>query len=339
MALPALRAEESPQPQKTSMGLVLYCCGIRRNHLRKENPQFDLFEPANFLKHCQSLGAGSAQLRLGMDPGDARELSKQAEAAGLYLEAIVTAPKKKGDLEQFQAEMSTAKEAGALAARTTLMPGRRYEFFSSLKMFQEYDAMARKSLELAAPVAERFHVPLAVENHKDHRNAERAFLFKHISSEYVGACVDTGNSFALLEDPIATVESLAPWAHSVHLKDQALKPYEAGFLLADIPLGQGGLDLKRMVEILQKTKPGIRFSLELITRDPLKIPCLTDKYWTTFPDLAARDLARTLRYVQGHATDNLQSISNMSPPEQLAREDANVRESLAYARDVLRLKA
>ncbi len=337
---PMLRGEESAKPPKSSLGLVLYCCGIERSHLQKENPQFDLFEPANFLKHCETLGAGGAQLRLGpLIQADAWKLRKQADAAGLYLEAIVTAPKQKADLERFQAEMYAAGEAGARAARTTLIPGRRYEFFSSLKMFQEYDALARKSLELAAPVAERFHVPLAVENHKDHRNAERVALFKHISSEYVGACVDTGNSLALLEDPIDTVESLAPWAHSVHLKDQALKPYEDGFLLADIPLGQGGLDLKRMGEILQKTKPGIRFTLELITRDPLKVPCLTDKYWATFPDLPAKTLARALRYVRDHSTANLQLISRMSPAEQLAREKTNVRESLSYARDRLGLKA
>ncbi|MCA9067657.1 MAG: hypothetical protein KDA84_01955, partial [Planctomycetaceae bacterium] len=137
----------------------------------------------------------------------------------------------------------------------------------------------------------------------------------------------------------STVEQLAPWAHSVHLKDQALKPYDEGFLLGDIPLGQGGLDLKRMVDILQKTKPGIRFSLELMTRDPLKVPCLTKNYWRTFPDLPAKDLARTLRYVREHSTDNLQDISRLTPEAQLAREEANVRESLTYARDQLGLKA
>jgi sugar phosphate isomerase/epimerase len=306
--------------------------------LKKQNPQFDLFEPENFLKHCQELGAGGAQLNLGnLERSKALELRKFAEDSGLYLEAIVSAPKQKQDVERFDLEIYTALNAGAKAARTTIIPGRRYEFFSSLEMFNEYDGLARKSLELMAPVADRHKVPLAVENHKDHRDDERVALFKHISSEYVGACVDTGNSFALLEDPISTIEILAPWAHSVHLKDQALKPYEDGFLLADIPLGQGGLDLKRMVEILQKTKPGIRFSLELITRDPLKVPCLTDGYWKTFPSLPAQNLARTLRYVREHQTDNLQYISKMSPAEQLAREDANVRESLAFARNELGL--
>lgn len=336
--LPASIAQETPKPPKCSLGLVQYCCQFRRNHLKKQTPEFDLFEAKNFLNHCHELGAGGAQVQLGALPREAaREISNITQETGLYLEAIVTAPKRKQDVAQFDLEIYTAREAGARAARTTIIPGRRYEFFSSLEMYNEYDAQARTSLELMTPVVEQHKVPLAVENHKDHRDEERVALFKQISSEYVGACVDTGNSIALLEDPIATVERLAPWAHSVHLKDQALKPYEEGFLLADIPLGQGALDLKRMVDILKKTKPNIRFTLELITRDPLKVPCLTEGYWKTFPNLPAQDLARTLRHVRDHQTDNLQFLSQMTPEEQLAREDANIRESLAYARDELGL--
>ena len=153
--------------------------------------------------------------------------------------------------------------------------------------------------------------------------------------QFVGACVDTGNSFALLEDPIATVEAFAPWAKSVHLKDQALQLTEDGFWLGDIPLGQGGLDLKRMVDILRETHPQLHFTLELITRDPLLVPCLREDYWATFPDLPARDLARTLRYVREHTSETLQQISELTEEQRLAREDANVRASLDYARDAL----
>jgi hypothetical protein len=42
-----------------------------------------------------------------------------------------------------------------------------------------------------------------------------------------------------------SMEALAPFAFSVHLKDQALQSYEDGFLLGDIPLGQGSFDLTR----------------------------------------------------------------------------------------------
>ena len=38
----------------------------------------------------------------------------------------------------------------------------------------------------------------------------------------------------------------------------------------------------------------------MITRDPLSVPCITDRYWATFADLPARELARTLALVRAH---------------------------------------
>jgi sugar phosphate isomerase/epimerase len=330
-----LRAETQ---KRTSLGLVLYCARFRRDAMRKANPEFDLYSPQNFLKYCQGLGAGGMQCSLGVLAEEgAASLRNYATENGLYIEAIVRPPKDKGDTARFDAELKTAAAVGAKAARTTIIPGRRYEQFDSLEAHLEAARRGKRMLELAAPVAEKHRIPVAVENHKDQRDADRVALFEHISSEFVGACVDTGNSFALLEDPIETVKAFAPWAHSVHLKDQALRLYDEGFLLADIPLGQGGLDLKSMVAILKKAKPEIQFSLELITRDPLKVPCLTEQYWATLPELPARDLARMLRYVRNHSSDNLQFISKMTAKEQVTREDLNVRQSLDYARDELGL--
>lgn len=336
-ALPLANARASDQgTRKTGLGLVMYCCALRRNYLKETDAAFDLYEPQRLLDHCRKLRAGGVQVRLGvLDADAARALRQAAEDAGLYVEAIVSVPHDNASVERFEAEIKTAAAAGAKAARTTIIPGRRYEYFDSLEMFRQFDQRGRESLERAVPIAEKYRLPLAVENHKDHRNDQRVALLKHISSEFVGACVDTGNSFALLEDPIETVEALAPWAHSVHLKDQAVQLYDDGFLLGDIPLGQGFLDLTKMVEILRRAKPDIRFSLELITRDPLRVPVLSEKYWATFPDVPASDLARTLRSVRDGATNNLQYISKMPPAEQLAREGANVRESLDYARDTL----
>jgi len=336
--LPATLASGDDRPAKTGLGLVIYCCQFRSRMLTRATPAIDLFDPLTFLNHCRSLGAGGMQNRLGvLEAPEALALRKHAEENSLYIEAIVSVPKDQSDVERFEAEIKTAAAAGAKAVRTTIIPGRRYEYFDSLAMFREFEARGQRSLELATPVVEKHRVPLAVENHKDHRSDQRVALFERISSEFVGACVDTGNSIALLEDPVETATALAPWAHSVHLKDQAVQMYDDGFLLADIPLGQGFIDLKKVVAILKAEKPQVHFSLELITRDPLKVPVLNDKYWSTFADLPASDLAKTLRTVRDGTTDNLQTISRMTPEVQLAREDANVRESLDYARDVLRL--
>lgn len=322
----------SEQSRRTGMGLVIYDCNIRRRWMRKQQPSIDLFEPLTFLQHCRSLGAGGMQASLGvLEPHRVEQLSTYAAEHDLFIDAIIKPPTGSDDIGRFESEIQTARDVGVQAARTTIIPGRRYERFQTLSEFREFESRGREMLERAVPVLEKHRVKFAVENHKDQRLDERVALFEHLSCEYVGACVDTGNSFALLDGAYEPIEALAPYAFTVHLKDQALQPFSDGFLLADIPLGEGSFNLKRMVNVIQKAKPDIRFALELITRDPLKVPCLTDGFFATMPNANAADLARTLRFVRDNSVDTLQQVSTVSVEKQVALEDANVRRSIAYA--------
>jgi sugar phosphate isomerase/epimerase len=321
---------------RTGVGITSYCFGWRQQAEKRRDPGTDIFEPLTFLEYCHRLGAGGVQAPLGIrDESYAVKLREQAERFEMYIEGIIEAPTEANPIELFERGVRTAAWAGARCLRTAIIPGRRYEYFDSIERWRDYVKRGRQSLELAEPVLARHRVPLAVENHKDTRVPERLDLFKRISSEWIGACVDVGNSIALLEDPIDVVEAYAPWALSVHLKDHAVGLYPEGFLLADVPLGQGFLDLKKMVAILRQAKPHLRFTLEVITRDPLKVPCLTDKYWITFNDVPGRDLARTLRMVQDHQAKALPAVSVLPLEERVAREAANVNISLAYAREHL----
>ena len=323
-------------PQRSRLGLVAYNCAFRRKWMQQRDPKFELFEPLNFLKHCREVGAGGMQVSLGvLDAARVKSLKEFAAEHSLCVDGIVNPPKDDGDLARFEAEIRTAAEVGVQAVRTVVMPGRRYEQFKSLAEVREAEAKALKMLELAAPIVTKHRVKLAVENHKDQRLDERLALYKHLSCEFIGATVDTGNSFALLDDPYGAIEALAPYAFTVHFKDQALREYEQGLLLADIPLGQGSFDMPRIATILKRAKPDIRLMLELITRDPLKVPCLSDKFWATMPHVSGSDLARTLSFVREHPAKTLQEVGSLSLEKQVALEDANIAASLKYSRDVL----
>ncbi len=337
--LPRTRsAEGRGQSPITTLGLCQYCAKFARQKRRATDPAFDLYRPEHFFDHAKRLGAGGYQVELGvLQTKRAGELRRQAESAGMYIEGIVKAPQNRGDLERFDAEMKSAASVGANAVRSTIFTGRRYEYFESLQQYREHDVQARRSLELAAPIAEKYRVGFAPENHKDHRVDERVDVLRKISSQYVGVCVDTGNNFSLLEDPVETVTKLAPWALAVHIKDQAVQPVPDGFLFGDIPLGEGFIDLQRVVAILKATKPNINFTLELLTRDPLLVPCLQPDYWRTFPDMPAIDLATTLRAVHEHKAEHLQYPSRLSLDQQVLLEQKNVVASLQYARDHLGL--
>ena len=267
------------------------------------------------------------------DDAACERLRARAAAHAMDLEGIVRLPRDRDDLDRFAAEVQAAARAGATVLRTAMLSGRRYETFATAAAFRSFADQSQRSLALAEPVAARAGVRLAVENHKDWRADELIAIMKRISSAHVGVCVDTGNSIALLEDPMEVVEALAPWAVTTHLKDMAVQEYEQGFLLAEVPLGEGFLDLRRIVRTLRAARPEIRLNLEMITRDPLEIPCLTEKYWATFADLPGRHLARSLAMVRAHAAKRpLPRVSGLSPDAKLKAEDDNVRRCFAFAR-------
>ncbi|MEZ6089722.1 MAG: TIM barrel protein [Pirellulaceae bacterium] len=328
---------ESPA-RRGRLGLVMYDCGLRRKHMKQLDPAIDLFEPLTFLKHCHLVGAGGMQVSLGvLDGATVKSLRDYADAHELFIEGIVQPPKDDGDANRFEAEIQSAAQVGALAVRTVVMPGRRYEQFNSLAQVREAELRARRMLERAAPIVTKHRVRLAVENHKDQRIEDRVALYEHLACEYIGATVDTGNSFALLDDPYEAIEALSPYAFAVHLKDQALREYEEGFLLGDIPLGQGSFDIPRVVAILQRAKPDIRIALEVITRDALRVPCLSERYWATMPKVSGADLARSLRFVRENTSNRVQSVSTLTIDEQVKLEDANIAASLAFASEHLTL--
>lgn len=308
-------------------GVVLYSYGA---HTARDR---SLCQPLRFLQFCRERGAGGVQTAVPRAAAeDFPKIRKLLDETGMWLEGVVNLPRDAADVERFEADLRAARDAGAAAVRTTLIGSRRYEAFSSADEYAQAKARGQKSLKLAVPVAERRKVRLAIENHKDLRTPELVALFKAISSEWVGACVDTGNSIALLEDPLETVTTLAPYALSVHLKDMAVEECPTGFLLSEVPLGRGFLDLPRIVKVLRSRRPELHLGIEMITRDPLLVPCLTGRYWATLADVPASTLAQALARVREHAPGRpLPTITGLTEEARLKREDDNVRECLAYA--------
>lgn len=325
-------ADEPPAPA-ANLGLLLYSYG-RRAAAEKDRGFAD---PVRFLEFAKARGAAAVQTPLGTrTEADAKLVRASAEKLGMAVEGIVFPPKDgKADAERFAAELATARHCGATVVRTVLSPGRRYEVFGTADDYAAFAKRAAEALRVAEPVAKAEKVALAVENHKDFRTDELVALLKTLGSEWVGVCLDTGNNLALLEDPVRVVEALAPLTLTVHLKDIGLEDAADGFRMAEVPLGQGVLDLRAMVAAVRKASPRAKFNLEMITRDPLAIPCLGEKFWATLGAVPGRDLARTLRAVRAHAKQEpLPRVTGLKPDEQLAVEDRNVRESFAHAAKV-----
>jgi sugar phosphate isomerase/epimerase len=331
-----VRAE--PERKRPGIGIVIHSHGLHRAH-RPTPDAPDFNDPVVYLDHCVALGAAGVQTRIGVrDAAFLTRLRAQIEKQGLYLEGIVALPRDEDDIRRFETELRCAKDAGATVIRTVTLSTRRYETFATMEAFRAFAQRAGQALQRAEPVAARLGVRLAVENHKDWRIEELLGLLKRLDSAHVGVCLDTGNSIALLEDPLEVVKAYAPWAFTTHFKDMGVAEYADGFLLAEVPLGQGFLALPEMLALLAKAGRGARINLEMITRDPLRVPCLTPKYWATFESLPGRHLAATLALVRARAARRpLAVVSGLPLAAQLQAEEENVRQSLKYAATTLGL--
>jgi sugar phosphate isomerase/epimerase len=328
LAQAALANQDSPASNANKLGIVIHSYGIRSRH---RPSRFD--DPLTFLEYCRKLGAAGVQTGLGTrDDAFIGKVREALKTSGMYLEGIVGLPRDSNDLARFNDQLRTAKDCGAAVVRTVMLSGRRYEVFDSPEGFRQHVERSWQSLLLAKPIVEKHGLRLAIENHKDWRVPDLLDILKRIDSPQIGICLDTGNSIALLEEPHEVVEAYAPYTFTTHFKDMAVAESEDGFLLSEVPLGTGFVDLARHVAAIRKHRPEVRFNLEMITRDPLRVPCLGTKYWTTFESLPARDLARSLAMVRDKAWKKaLPTVSDLSMDDKLAREDENVRLSLAYA--------
>jgi sugar phosphate isomerase/epimerase len=290
-----------------------------------------------FLEYCNSLGAGGIQASLtSTEPAYIKTLRGKAERYGMSVEVMAGLPR--GNIGSFEHTVIAAKEVGAIAIRSTAPGPRRYEAFSSLDDWKKAEAQSRATLERAVPVVDKHRIPLAIENHRDRTLAEFAGLMKKFGGEYFGACVDFGNNIALLDDPMEVVKQLAQYTVSAHIKDMAVEEYSDGFLLAEVPLGEGILPLQEMVDTIAKAHPKTRMTLEMITRNPTPVPCLTEKYWTAMPDRSRKLAGRTLTMVRAHKpTAPLPRLDDLDPAARQRLEEDNVKRCLSYAREHLRL--
>ncbi|MSU48852.1 MAG: sugar phosphate isomerase/epimerase [Opitutus sp.] len=334
--LPALAAARSvlaaAGAARARIGLCTFSCHQHWKAVAAKQSGVKFTDTESFYRYARELGAEGVQTPLrSQDPAVARRIRDLVERDGSYYEGELRLPKTEGDLAAFEADVRLTREAGAGVARAVFTGGRRYEIFKTLEEFTRFHAGARHSLTLAEPVLRRHRLKLAIENHKDHTIEELARVMREFQSEWIGVLVDTGNNLALLDEPHAVIETLAPFALSVHLKDMAVQPHADGFLLSEVPLGSGLLDLPRVISTLRRANPGIVFNLEMATRDPLNVPCRTDVFWATFPERRATHLAAAL--------DRVKSNPPRQPPPQvtgksvaavLAEEEANNRHDLDW---------
>ncbi len=137
-------------------------------------------------------------------------------------------------------------------------------------------------------------VKIAVENHDgDMQARETKMLIEEAGPDFVGSNLDSGNPIWVVEDPLLTLETLAPYVVTSHIRDSSVFEHPRGAAGQWVVLGQGSVDFKRFTARFRELCPHAAMQLEVITgRPPRILPYLEADFWKPLPKAVSSEFAR-----------------------------------------------
>lgn len=137
---------------------------------------------------------------------------------------------------------------------------------------------------------------VAIENHAgDMQARELKGLIEAAGSDFVGACLDSGNPLWTLEDPHLTLETLAPHVLTSHVRDSAVWRIPEGAAVAWTRMGEGNVGIDDYVRKYVKLCPGRALSMETIVTGARKYPFLEAGFWDAYRRQPAWEFSRFLK--------------------------------------------
>jgi len=146
-------------------------------------------------------------------------------------------------------------------------------------------------------------VKIAIENHNgDLQAREVRSIIEESGKDFVASCLDTGNPLWVVEDPFVSLETLAPYVVTTHVRDSLVFEHPRGAAGQWVVLGDGNVDFVRFVAEFRRLCPKSSMQLEIITgRPPRIIPYLEQDFWKAFPKASGAEFARFVKLVKsGH---------------------------------------
>ena len=136
-------------------------------------------------------------------------------------------------------------------------------------------------------------IKIGLETHGDLQAWEVRDLIEEAGKDFVGATIDTGNPVTLAEDPLLTLETLAPYALTTHIRDSVVFEHPRGAVYQWVALGEGSIDYVRFFERFRQLCPNVAVQLEILTGGPPRVvPYLEPDFWKAFPKTKASEFVR-----------------------------------------------
>jgi hypothetical protein len=137
---------------------------------------------------------------------------------------------------------------------------------------------------------------MAIENHAgDMQARELKGLIEAAGPEYVGVCLDSGNPVWTIEDPHLTLETLAPYVQTSHMRDSYLFNSPRGTAVQWTRMGDGNMGMEDYLRTYVQKCPGKAVSLEVIVSPNFRIFNYRDpQAWELFKATPAWEFSRFL---------------------------------------------
>jgi sugar phosphate isomerase/epimerase len=188
-------------------------------------------------------------------------------------------------------------------------------------------------------------VKIALENHAgDMQAREVRTIIEEAGKDFVASCLDTGNPMWVVEDPLVSLEVLAPYVVTTHIRDSVVYEHPRGAAAQWVALGDGTIDFKAFVARYRELCPHASMQLEVITgRPPRPLPYLEPEFWKAFPKASASEFARFVALARrGHPFNGFMVVEDgaKQPPDEFKaalreQQRVDLERSLEYAKKVL----
>ena len=183
---------------------------------------------------------------------------------------------------------------------------------------------ARTTLNREARKAADAGLTVAIENHQD-LGSDELLAFAEEAGPNVGIALDTGNPFAVGEDPVAFTQRVAPRIQHVHLKDYVSQFTSEGFRLIRCPIGDGCVPLQEIADVIfrlsasakasarppldpkrRKEEPsrGLTASIEVGALDVRHVRVFAPDWWEGYPSRPATELRTALERLKTKRLDD-----------------------------------
>jgi sugar phosphate isomerase/epimerase len=139
-------------------------------------------------------------------------------------------------------------------------------------------------------------VKVAIENHAgDMQARELKMLVEAAGPEFVGVCIDSGNAVWTIEDPHLTLETLAPYVLTSHMRDSAVWTAPEGAAVRWTRMGDGNVGIADYIRTYVAKCPGKAVSLEVIVSGKPRMFNYRDpQFWELYKSTPAWEFARFL---------------------------------------------